>query len=148
MMLFFKSLLLFGILFGTYYGTSVYMFEKQSKQFASDLVSAINDNKPELLAQYKTMEYDLRMLEDFSDREYRMFKETPYNYQTLVDSAENIRSVKVVEFTDSIKHDFIFLTGLNCYDLIFNNNLMTRMDLCTQQIIGEVEVALVQSNSA
>jgi hypothetical protein len=147
MKLFLKSLLLFGVLFGTYYGTSVYMFEKQSEQFVSDLVSAINDNQPELLAQYKTMEYDLRMLEGFSDREYTLFKDTPYNYQTLVDSAENIRSVQVVEITDNINHDFIFLTGVNCYDLTFNNNLMARMIMCTQQIIGEVEVALVQSNS-
>ncbi len=144
MKIFFKSLFLCTIFFFAYYGTSVFILEKQSKTFHSDLVSSINKNKAELLKQYKPSEFNTEELKALSEKDFDKFKDLHYDYETLVYSINNIKNVKVNEMYSNTDLNLIYYVKTDCYNLIFNNNPYRVMLMCTQQTIGNTEIVYMR----
>lgn len=141
---FFKSLLLCTIFFFAYYGTSVYVFEKQSRTFLSDLSESINNNDAELLGQYKPSEFNTIELKELSEEDFDKFKDLHYDYETLVGSVNNIKHVKVNEMYSNTELNLIYYVKTDCYNLIFNNNPYRVMFMCTQQTIGNTEIVYIR----
>ena len=141
---FFKSLSLFTIFFFAYYGTSVYFLKKQSETFHSDIVSSINENNAELLKQYKPSEFNIEELKELSEKDFDKFKDLHYDYETLVDSVDKIKNVKVNEIYSNIDLNLIYYVKIDCYNLIFNNNPYRVMRICTQQTIGNTEIVYIR----
>ncbi len=119
----------------------VFFYNYQANLFENNLYDAINRNKPNLLQDYSVATFEEHDIELLTEKGlYTSFVELPYEWETLSNSTKNIQSIDIEKINSSHENRFPFIAKYTCYKMTFNNNMFTKMIVCTEQYFNSLKI--------
>lgn len=114
-------------------------YQMQVEDFENDFDNAFHFKEKELLEKYDTVSFSDKELSKMDEVLYFNFLDLEYEWQSIVDSIDNINSAKLKLISQGYDYNLI-ISQYTCYKVVFNQDEDAKMILCTEQNFGNTTI--------
>lgn len=118
-------------------------YEWNKYDFVDDFTLAIETGDSSLIDKYRPADFDSKLYKSLSEKQAYFYGELAYEWETLTDNIQNIKSVDFIQSNSTINKNYVLFSQVDCHLFTYNGNTEPHI-ICVRQSYGHTNAIIIQ----